>query len=81
MGAVIMAELGSASAPRFSSTSPTAPGVAREWTSVADFMEEVKMARIYDGVHYRNSTVVGNDIGMKVGALVVQRFARPVGTY
>ena len=76
IGAVLQAELGGQAVPVMSSTSPTAPGVRRQWTSIADFMEEVRLARIYDGVHYRNSTVVGNDMGMKVGALVQQRFAR-----
>jgi hypothetical protein len=78
IGAVLIAELGSTPAPRLSSSSPTLDGKAREWKSVAEFMEEVKMARIYDGVHYRTSTVVGNDLGMKVGKLVTEQFARPV---
>ncbi len=34
------------------------------------------MARIYDGVHYRNSAIVANDMGMKVGNLVMDKFAR-----
>jgi hypothetical protein len=34
----------------------------------------VKLARIYDGVHYRNSGAVGNDLGQKVGKLVVEKF-------
>jgi hypothetical protein len=34
-------------------------------------MQEVALARIYDGVHYRNSTVVGSAIGKQVGELVV----------
>ena len=77
IGAVLTAELGSAPTPRLSSSSPTAGGKIREWASVGDFMEEVKVARIYDGVHYRNSSEVGNELGMKVGTLVTQKFARP----
>jgi hypothetical protein len=53
--------------------------MVREWKSIPAFMDEVRMARIYDGVHYRNSTVVGNDMGMKVGALVQQKFAPRAG--
>ena len=49
-----------------------------EWDTIEAFMDEVRMARIYDGVRYRNSTLVGNQIGMAVGALVQQRFAQPV---
>lgn len=47
----------------------------REWKSVKDFMQEVAHARIYDGVHYRNSTVVGSDLGWKVGKLAAKRLA------
>jgi hypothetical protein len=81
IGAVLAAELAGAPAPKLTSSSPTANNAVREWTSVADFMEEVKMARIYDGVHYRNSTIVGNDLGQKVGNLVAAKFARPVSGY
>jgi hypothetical protein len=80
IGAVIRDELRGQPTPRMSSTSPTAPGVVREWETVDAFMDEVAMARIYDGVHYRNSTVVGNQIGKAVGTLVQQRFARPAGS-
>ncbi len=38
------------------------------------------MARSYDGVHYRNSSNVGNELGMKVGNLVAVKFARPMGS-
>ena len=79
LGAVLAAELGSTPTPTLSSSSLTASGMVREWKSIPAFMQEVNMARIYDGVHYRNSTVVGNDMGMKVGALVQQKFARPAG--
>ena len=34
------------------------------------------MARIYDGVHYRNSGDVGNDVGQKVGKLAAETFGR-----
>jgi len=76
IGAVLLRELGSRPAPKLSSTSPAAPGVVREWSSVGDFMQEVGLARIYDGVHYRNSTVVGKELGQKVGNYVMDKFAR-----
>jgi hypothetical protein len=80
IGAVLTAELKGAPAPTLQTSSPSANGAVREWKSVADFMEEVKMARIYDGVHYRNSANVGNELGMKVGNLVAVKFARPMGS-
>jgi hypothetical protein len=71
VGTVLQAEVGSAAMPVLSTSSPTAKGATRSWTSTADFMQEVALARIYDGVHYRNSTVVGSAIGKQVGELVV----------
>lgn len=75
IGAVLIAEFG-AEMPKLRTKSPTADNAVREWGSVADFMDEVRMARIYDGVHYRFSTEVGNDLGRKVGALVQERLGR-----
>src|SRR5262245_3673615 len=72
LGAVLAAEIGSGPTPTLSSASPTAGGAVRTWTSVADFTREVAMARIYDGVHYRNSTEVGSAMGQKIGDLAVQ---------
>ena len=76
LGAVIEAEVAGGPMPVLSSTSPTANGARREWKTVAEFMDEVKMARIYDGVHYRNSGEVGNAMGQKVGKLVAENFGR-----
>ena len=76
IGAVLEAELGNTAGIKLVSKSPTANDAVREWANVAAFMEEVRMARIYDGVHYRNSTVVGNDLGRKVGALAAEKFGR-----
>lgn len=57
LGAVLTAEVGSGPAPKLSSASPAAQGAVRTWATVNDFTQEVAVARIYDGVHYRNSTV------------------------
>ena len=73
LGAVLAAEIGSSTAPKLSSTSSTATGAERNWTSVDDFVKEVSLGRIYDGVHYRNSTEVGAAMGKKVGELAVQK--------
>jgi hypothetical protein len=72
-GAVLLAEIGNGPTPRLSGTSPTLPGATRTWASVADFVQEVSNARIYDGVHYRNSAEVGSALGRKVGELAVSK--------
>jgi PAP2 superfamily len=72
VAAVIEAALGSADIPEVSMTSPTAPGVTHRWTNVWAYADEVSMARIYAGFHYRFSTRVGQDMGRKIGRLVVE---------
>ena len=74
---VIEAVLGSADIPEVTMTSPTAPGVTHRWTNVWAYADEVSMARIYAGFHYRFSTRVGQDMGRKIGQLVVQGFMQP----
>jgi hypothetical protein len=56
---VLEVEIGAGPVPKLSSASSTAGGAVRTWTSVGDFVREVAVARIYAGVHYRNSTEVG----------------------
>jgi len=77
VGAVLVAEIGSGPSPTLRTRSPTAPGVERSWSNVDDFIDEVAVARIYDGVHYRNSTEVGTAMGKKIGALAATNALRP----
>lgn len=74
VAAVIEAELGPASLPTLSSSSPTADDAVRQWRSLNEFTDEVQAARIYDGVHYRNSAQVGTVLGQRVGKLVAEKF-------
>jgi len=64
--------------PTLSSASPTAQGAVRTWATVNDITQEVAVARIYDGVHSRNSTVIGSMMGRKIGELAVKSFPKPV---
>lgn len=59
-------------------TSATAPGVVRRWTSAKAFTDEVSAARVYGGIHYRTSMVVGQSIGRQIGELAVKQYLRPV---
>ena len=71
---VLRAEAGGKSALNLSTTSNTAPGVTRHWTSTDAVVQEVSMARIWAGVHYRTSTEAGNRMGEQVGALVATAY-------
>lgn len=71
VGAVLAAEVDTGGIPPLLGTSSsTAPGVVRSWSTISDFVQEVASARIYDGVHYRTSTEVGTALGKKVGERV-----------
>ena len=76
LGAVLEAEIGSGATPTLRSASSTAGGAVRTWSSVRDFVQEVALARILDGVHYRNSTEVGSAMGTKIGELAVKSFPK-----
>jgi hypothetical protein len=52
-------------------TSPTAPGIIRKWIRLQDYSDEVSVARIYAGFHYRVSTIVGKEMGKQIGELAV----------
>jgi hypothetical protein len=76
-GTILKAEFAAGPFPKLTTSSPTANGAERNWTNVEDFMQEVGNARIYDGVHYRNSTEVGTAMGRKIGALAVVKYLTP----
>ena len=76
VGAILQAEIGAGPVPKLSTSSPTAAGAVRSWTRIDDFVREVANARIYDGVHYRNSTEVGIAMGQKIGALAAAKYLR-----
>jgi hypothetical protein len=73
VGTVLEAEIGAGPTPTLETASPTAGGARRSWSRVEDFEQEVDNARIWDGVHYRNSTQVGTAMSKKVGALAVAK--------
>lgn len=74
VGTVVQAEVGTGSTPALATTSYLIKGPARKWAKTDEFMQEVANARIYDGVHFRNSTEVGTAMGKQVGALAVAKF-------
>lgn len=77
VAAVLEAEFG-ARFPEVTMTSPTLPGVVRRWTTPKAFTDEVSMARIYGGIHYRTSAVVGQAMGRQIGELAVTKYLKPV---
>jgi hypothetical protein len=73
---VLQSEVGD-SVPGLTMTSPTLPGVTRQWDKLSDVTQEVSNARVWSGVHYRNSTEVGMRMGREVGTYAVKNYLQP----
>jgi hypothetical protein len=50
----------------------------RTYGRFSDALAEVLEARIYGGMHYRNSTRVGANIGKQVARFTARHFFQPV---
>ena len=74
---IIRIDSGKDPLPPLSTISNTLPGVRRQWTRTEEVVQEVSNARIWDGVHYRNSAEVGIRMGEQVGALVAAAYRLP----
>ena len=79
VASAVEAMLGTADIPEVTMTSPTAPGVTHRWTNVNTYADEVAVARIAAGFHYRFSTVVGQDMGRQIGLHAVKAIMQPLG--
>lgn len=76
VGAVLEAEFGADTIEPFSMASPTLPGVTRRWSRIADYVGEVSNARVWSGVHYRNSTRVAETMGRAIGEMATRASLR-----
>ena len=75
-GVVMKSVFGSGAVPEFTLTSPEMPGVTRKYLTINQLEDEVSMARIWGGVHFRNSNEVGYGIGKQVGEYVLTNYLR-----
>lgn len=66
--------------PEVTMISATAPGVTRRWTRLDDYANEVAMARIYGGFHYRFSNAAAQDMGRMIAELAVHTQFQPLST-
>jgi hypothetical protein len=73
LGTIVKADLGTGATPVLSTSSPTAKGATRRWSSVDDFVREVSDARVWGGIHFRSATRAGEAMGRRIGELAAQR--------
>ena len=71
IGSALKFDLGSEPTPLLSTTSSTADGATRSWKTIDGFVQEVSNARVWEGVHFRNSTEIGIKMGRYVAEQVV----------
>ena len=76
VGTVLQADTGDITSPVLATTSSTAKNAKRNWMKMEDFIQEVANGRVYDGVHFRNSTEVGTAMGRKIGELAVAKYLK-----
>jgi hypothetical protein len=57
----------------FKASTGTLNGLTRPYESFREFAEEEAASRIYAGVHYRWSNIVGEAVGRQVGERVIER--------
>ncbi|HYC64270.1 MAG TPA: vanadium-dependent haloperoxidase [Reyranellaceae bacterium] len=74
---VLKADIAGDKTPKLTTTSPTAKGAARSWTSLDDFVREVAESRVFAGIHYRTSIDVAVDMGRRIGDLAAKRMQTP----
>jgi hypothetical protein len=53
-------------------------GIVRQYTSVAEIAAEEGNARVWGGMHWRNSTEVGTAVGSKVGKYTATHLLKPL---
>jgi PAP2 superfamily len=70
---ILQVAVASGPQPMWATNSASADGAARTWPRLEAFVAEVSNARVYDGVHFRFSTEVGEAMGRRIGALAAAR--------
>jgi hypothetical protein len=75
--AVLEAVFGPNPAIPVTATDTTDPNSKREFTNIAQMAEEMKNVRIWGGIHFRNSLEVGEDMGRKIAAYLLDNALKP----
>ncbi|MEM8513935.1 hypothetical protein RCH14_003271 [Massilia sp. MP_M2] len=68
---IVLRSIHGAGAVPFTVTFAAMPGVERTCTRIQQMQNDIAMARIWGGVHFRNSNEVGEALGAKVGTYVL----------
>ncbi len=70
--AEVLSSVGGTDIGELSLTSALAPSMTRKWKRLQDYNDEVSLARIYAGFHYRFSTDTAKSMGRMIGEMTVK---------
>jgi len=76
--AILESVFGSSQGVTIVATDVADPKVQRRFKSVAELGEEHRNVRVWGGIHFRNSLDVGNDMGKRIAAYVLENALKPV---
>jgi hypothetical protein len=77
MGTILRLLFGNDPGVAFVATSLLAPGFERHWQTFTEGIDEVVSARVYDGLHFRNSDEVGARLGRQVAHFTFTHALQP----
>jgi hypothetical protein len=75
--AVLESVFGSNPAIPVTATDFDNPNLKREFKSIAEMADEMKNVRVWGGIHFRNSLEVGDDMGRKIAAYLMENALKP----
>jgi hypothetical protein len=75
--AVLELVIPSAQSVPFAASDLLDPRVKRQFNNIAQLEKEQGEVRIWGGIHFRNSLEVGNDMGRKIAAYLVENSLKP----
>ena len=77
-GATVLQAFFGDTVAEFTMKSPSNASYTRKFTRLSDYANEAIEARVYDGVHYRNSGEVGAAMGRQIGKYAMENSLKPV---
>ena len=75
--AILESVFGPVTAIPFTATDVADPKRTRHFNSIADMVEEQKNVRVWGGVHFRTAIHVGQDMGRKIAAHMIEHALKP----
>jgi hypothetical protein len=78
MAFVLQSFFGDAPGYVIEATSPQNVGFVRRWNTFSEGVDEVILARVYSGIHFRTADEVGARVGRQVAQFVMKHALRPM---